>query len=298
MPLLRNHHSYAMNIVEEVNLNQVRVPVPTTIIEPSSGWVGLQLGQVWRYRELLYFLVWRDVKVRYKQTSLGVAWVVLQPLATTLILTVIFGSLAKLPSNNLPYAVFALAGLVPWNYFSASLSRGANSLIGSANLISKIYFPRLIIPIAAVLSGLLDAVVVLGLMFALMFFYGIVPSSTIVALPFFLLLAVAAALSISLWLAALNVHYRDVSYLVPFLTQFWLYATPVVYPLNLVPERWRGLYSLNPMVGVVEGFRAALFGSTETPWRFVAVSVVTVTVLLVGGLLFFRRTEKTFADVV
>jgi len=291
-----------MNVATEIpsktHLPQAAGPVPITVIEPSRGWVALQLNQLWRYRELLYFLVWRDVKVRYKQTALGIAWVVLQPLATTLIFTVIFGNLAKMPSDNLPYAVFALAGLVPWNYFSAAFSRGGSSLIGNASLISKVYFPRLIIPISAVLGGLVDVAVVLGLVFGLMLFYGIVPSSMIVTLPFFLLLAVAAALAISLWLAALNVQYRDVGYLIPFLAQFWLYATPVVYPASLIPEPWRVLYSVNPMVGAVEGFRWALFGAGHAPWQCVAVSVVTITVLLVSGLFFFRRMEKIFADVV
>jgi lipopolysaccharide transport system permease protein len=288
----------ATEIPPQTHLQQAAGPVPITVIEPSRGWVALQLDRLWRYRELLYFLVWRDVKVRYKQTALGIAWVVLQPLATTLIFTMIFGKLAKMPSDNLPYAIFALAGLVPWNYFSAALSRGGTSLIGSAHLISKIYFPRLIIPIAAVLSGLVDLAVVLGLLFGLMLFYGIVPSLMSFTLPFFLLLAIATALAISLWLAALNVQYRDVGYLIPFLAQFWLYATPVVYPASLIPEPWRGLYSVNPMVGVVEGFRWALFGTAQAAWQCVAVSVVTVTVLLVSGLFFFRRMEKIFADVV
>jgi len=291
-----------VNIVSKIPLKtylqQTAGPAPITVIEPSRGWVALQLNQLWKYRELLYFMVWRDVKVRYKQTILGIAWVVLQPLATTFIFTVIFGKLAKMPSDSLPYAVFALAGLVPWNYFSAALSRGGTSLIGSAQLISKVYFPRLIIPIAAVLGGLVDLAVVLGLVFGLMLFYGIVPSLMSVTLPFFLLLAVAAAMAISLWLAALNVQYRDVGYLIPFLVQFWMYATPIVYPASLIPEPWRVLYSVNPMVGVVEGFRWALFGTGQAIWQCVAVSVVTVTMLLVSGLFFFRRMEKIFADVV
>jgi lipopolysaccharide transport system permease protein len=247
---------------------------------------------------LLYFLVWRDVKVRYKQTALGVAWVVLQPLATTLMFTVIFGNLAKIPSENMPYAVFSLARLVPWNFFAGALSRGGVSLVGSAHLISKVYFPRLVIPVASVLGGLVDLAIVFALLLGLMLFFGIVPTAAIVTLPLFLLLALATALGVSLWLAALNVQYRDVGYLIPFLAQFWMYATPVVYPASMIPEQWRILYGLNPMTGVVEGFRWALFGTGQAPGLMLAVSVLTVSVLLVSGAFFFQRMEETFADVV
>ncbi len=272
--------------------------VPTIRIQPSHGWVSLRLHDLWEYRELLYFLIWRDVKVRYKQTVLGVAWVIIQPLATTLIFTVIFGNLAKIPSDNLPYALFALGGLAPWNYFSSAFARGSTSLVGSAHLISKVYFPRLIIPIASVLGGLVDFAIVLGLVFALMFFYGIVPSFAILALPLYILMAIVTALGVSLWLSALNVQYRDVSYLVPFVVQFWLYATPIVYPSSLVPSQWRLFYSLNPMVSVVEGFRWTLFGSGEPPGAMLAVSMSVVLMLMISGAFFFKRMEKTFADVV
>jgi lipopolysaccharide transport system permease protein len=271
---------------------------PTVRIRPPGSWISFDWRELWEYRELLYFLVWRDVKVRYKQTALGVLWVVLQPLATTLIFSVIFGNLAKIPSENLPYAVFALAGLVPWNYFAGAFSRGGTSLVGSANLLSKVYFPRLIIPIASMASGLIDQAIVFGLLIVLMLFFGIVPTLAIVTLPFFLLLAIATALGVSLWLSALHVQYRDVGYLIPFIGQFWMYATPVVYPASMIPAQWRILYGLNPMTGVVEGFRWALFGTGAGPDAMLFVSVVMVAVLLVSGLFFFKRMEDSFADVV
>lgn len=283
---------------ESAGLERLNIDTPLIRIRPSRGWVSLHLRDVWAYRELLYFLVWRDVKVRYKQTVLGVAWVIIQPLATTLIFTLIFGNLAKIPSENLPYAIFAMGGLIPWNYFSGAFSRGGQSLVGSANLISKVYFPRLIIPIASVMAGLVDAAIVLALLLVLMPFFGVVPTAAIVTLPLFMLLAIATALGVSFWLSSLNVQYRDVGYLVPFIAQFWMYATPVVYPASLIPEKWRVLYGLNPMTGVVEGFRWALFGTGEAPGPMLAVSVVMVLVLLVSGAYVFRRMEKTFADVV
>ncbi len=271
---------------------------PLIRIRPARGWVSLHLRDLWEYRELLYFLVWRDVKVRYKQTVLGIAWVIIQPLATTLIFTVIFGNLAKIPSDNLPYAVFALSGLAPWNYFSSAFSRGSLSLVGSAHLISKVYFPRLIIPIAGVLSGLVDFAIVLVLAFALMLFYSIALSPWVIALPLYILMAIATALGVSLWLSALNVQYRDVGYLIPFVAQLWLYATPVVYPSSLIPAQWRFLYALNPMTSVVEGFRWSLFGTGEPPGAMLAISIGVVLALLLSGAFFFKRMEKSFADVV
>ncbi len=275
----------------------VRENAPVILIRPSRGWVAVNLRDLWEYRELLYFLVWRDIKVRYKQTALGIAWVIVQPLATTLIFTIIFGNLARMPSDNLPYALFALSGLIPWNFFASAFARGGTSLVSSAHLLSKVYFPRLIIPIASVLGGLVDALIVLGLLIVMMPLFGVLPTPAIVFLPLFLLLAIATALGVSLWLAALNVQYRDVGYLLPFIVQFWLYATPVVYPSSLIPEQWRVLYGLNPMVGVVEGFRWALFGKAP-PGASLAVSVVIVILLLIGGAFVFRRMEKTFADVI
>lgn len=267
-------------------------------IRPSRGWTALKLRDVWDYRELLYFLVWRDVKVRYKQTVLGVTWVALQPLATTIVFTLIFGNLAKMPSDNLPYAVFALAGLLPWNYFSGAVGRGSQSLVGSANLISKVYFPRLIIPVSGVLGGLVDFAIVFVMLVVLLFFYGYYPALSWLLLPFFLLLAIATALGVSLWLSALNVQYRDVGYLIPFFLQLWFFATPVVYPSSLIPAPWNVLYALNPMTGVVDGFRWALFGRGSAPGPILIVSVAAVIVVLITGLYVFKRMERTFADVV
>ncbi len=268
------------------------------IIEPSRGLAALKLHELWEYRELLYFLVWRDVKVRYKQTALGVGWVVLQPLIATLIFTVVFGQLAKVPSGNLPYPLFAFTALLPWNYFAGALTRSGTSLVNNANLITKIYFPRLIIPLAGVINGLVDFGISSIVLVVLMVYYGVMPNAAVLLLPFFLLMAIGTALGVSLWLAALGVQYRDVNYLLPFLVQVWMYATPVVYPASLFPERWRPLLGLNPMAGVVEGFRWALTGSGDPPGMMLLVSVAITLILLGSGLLFFRNTERTFADIV
>ena len=275
--------------------------VPTIVIEPTRGLAALQLRALWEYRELLGFLVWRDVKVRYKQTALGVAWIILQPLVSMVIFTVLFGYLLQAPSDGAPYAVFAYAGLLPWNYFAGSLTRSSQSLVGSANLITKVYFPRLVIPISGVLGGLVDFGVASLVLAGLMALYRIPPTANIVWLPAFLLLALATALGFGLWLAALNVRYRDVNYLVPFLVQIWMYLTPVIYSVTLIPERFRWLLALNPMTGVVGGFRWALLGGvmeTEPPGLLFAVSVVITLVVLVSGAIFFRSTERTFADVI
>jgi len=270
---------------------------PTTVIRPSQGWVALNLRDLWRYRELLYFLTWRDIKVRYKQTVLGAAWAVLQPFFTMVVFSIFFGTLARVPSDGLPYPIFAYSALLPWSYFAGSLDRAGNSLVGSANLITKVYFPRLAIPISAVLAGLVDFGIAFVVLLGMMFYYRIYPTVAILTLPLFLLLAFATALAVGLWLSALNVQYRDVRYTIPFLTQFWLFATPIAYPSSLVPEQWRALYGLNPMAGVVEGFRWALLGKAP-PGPLLAVSVTVVILLLIGGLYYFRRMEKTFADVV
>lgn len=267
------------------------------IIEPSHGF-AIKLRELWEYRELLYFLVWRDVKVRYKQTVLGIAWVVLQPLIATLIFTVVFGQLAKVPSGDLPYPLFAFAALLPWNYFASALNRSGTSLVNNANLITKVYFPRLIIPLANVFNGLVDFAISLLVLVALMAYYGVVPNAAVLLLPFFLLMAICTVLGVSLWLAALGVRYRDVNYMLPFLVQVWMYATPVVYPASLFPERWRPVLGLNPMAGVVEGFRWALTGTGDPPGRMLVVSILIVLLLLASGLVFFRSTERTFADVV
>jgi lipopolysaccharide transport system permease protein len=272
--------------------------MPTVDIEPTRGWAALNLRDLWAYRELLYFLVWRDLKVRYKQTALGVAWVVIQPLLATLIFSVIFGYLMRVPSGDLPYPIFAFAALAPWTYFAGTLTRSGTSLVTNSQLITKVYFPRLIIPLAGVVNGLVDLAAACVVLLLLMLFFGVVPSLTALSLPCFVLLAIGTALGVSLWLAALNVRYRDVNHVLPFLTQVWMYATPVVYSSSLIPERWRLLYGINPMAGVVEGFRWGLTGRGEPPGLISVVSTAAVCLLLVSGVLFFRQTERTFADVV
>jgi lipopolysaccharide transport system permease protein len=258
----------------------------------------LELSELWEYRELLYFLVWRDIKVRYKQTALGAAWAVMQPLFMMLVFSLFFGRLAKVPSDGIPYPVFTFCALIPWQLFANALTESSNSLIGNQNLITKVYFARLVIPIAAVLSGLVDFLIAFGILIGMMLFYGIVPGAAILALPGFILLAVLTALAVGLWLSALNVQYRDVRYTMNFLVQFWLFATPVAYPSSIVPESWRALYGLNPMAGVVEGFRWALLGKSSPPSALLFVSTAVVVVLLVGGLYYFRRMEQEFADIV
>jgi len=268
------------------------------VLEPSSGLVRLNLRDVWAYRELLYFLIWRDVKVRYKQTVLGAAWAILQPVMTMVVFSVFFGRLAKMPSDGIPYPVFAFTALLPWQLFAYALSESSNSLVGSQNLITKVYFPRLVVPIAAVLAGLVDFAVAFVALLGLMWYYGVVPTSAIVLLPLFVPLAIVTALAAGLWLSSLNVKYRDVRYTIPFLTQFWLFVTPVAYPSSLVPESWRALFGLNPMAGVVEGFRWALLGKAQGPGPLLAVSTVAVVILLISGLMYFRQMETTFADLV
>ncbi len=268
------------------------------VIRASRGWVPLNLREVWAYRDLLYFLIWRDVKVRYKQTVLGAAWAIIQPLFAMVIFSVFFGRLAKMPSDGLPYPIFAFCGLLPWQLFAHALTESGNSLVANERLITKVYFPRLVIPLAAVLAGLVDFGVSFIVLLGLMAYYGIVPTVGILALPLFLGLAVGTALGVGLWLSALNVQYRDVRYTIPFLGQVWLFATPVAYPASLVPEQWRWLLGINPMAGVVEGFRWALLGSPHLPGALLAVSVLVVVVALVSGLYYFRRMERAFADIV
>jgi lipopolysaccharide transport system permease protein len=283
-----------------------RLPLPDRlleiVIEPTRGWVSLRLGDVWEYRELLYFLVWRDLKVRYKQTALGVAWIVIQPVVTMVVYSALFGALLGVPSGGVPYPVFTYAALLPWNYFSSSLSKSSTGLVNSAHLISKVYFPRLIIPISGVLSGLADFGIAFLVFVGLMVYYGVSLTPRILLLPFFLLLAMGTALSFGMWLSALNVRYRDVSYLVPFLLQVWMFVTPVIYGSTLLPERFRFLLSLNPMTGVVEGFRWALLGSqladTRPPGGHLAVSVLITFLVLATGVIYFRRTERTLVDIV
>jgi len=271
---------------------------PTVVIQPSKGLFHLDLRAVWQHRELVYFLVWRDIKVRYKQTAIGAAWAILQPLMTMAIFTVIFSYFAKIPSDGLPYPVFAYAALLPWNYFSQAMTRSGNSLVGNAQLITKVYFPRLIIPLASVVTPAVDLLVSFVPLLGLMIWYGISPTRGVLVLPLFLLLALVTALSVGLWLSPINVRYHDVGYVIPFLTQFWMYASPVVYPVSLVPERWRLLYSLNPMAGVIEGFRWALLGKQGPDFSVMAVSAAVVVGLLFGGIAYFNRMGRTFADVI
>ncbi|OQW35941.1 MAG: phosphate ABC transporter permease [Nitrospira sp. SG-bin1] len=267
-------------------------------IEPSKGWVSLQLKELWAYRELLYFLIWRDVKVRYKQTALGVGWAIIQPVFTMVVFSVFFGRLGKIPSDGIPYPIFTYAALVPWTFFAQGMGQASNSLVGSANLIKKVYFPRLSVPIASVTSGIIDFSIAFIVLLGMMLYYGILPTLNVIWLPFLLLLTVVTSLGVSLWLSALNVQFRDVRHVLPFLIQLWFFATPIAYPSSLLSEPWRTLYSLNPMVGVIEGFRWALLGTATAPGPMLIVSSLTALALLVGGAFYFRRLEKTFADVI
>jgi lipopolysaccharide transport system permease protein len=284
------------------SLEPEEIAIPSTgvhtHIEPSKAWIALDLNSIWAYRELLYFLVWRDVKVRYKQTLLGALWAILQPFLTMVVFSIFFGRLAGVPSDGLPYPVFTYAALLPWQLFSYALNESGNSLVANQRLITKIYFPRLVIPISAVLAGLVDFAIAFIVLIGLMAYYDIYPTLAILALPFFILLAVATALAVGLWLSALMVEYRDVRYVIPFLTQFWFFLTPIAYPSSLVPEWLRPLYALNPMVGVVEGFRWALLGTDIQIGVLTLVSLLVAALLLIGGLIYFRRMERTFADVI
>jgi lipopolysaccharide transport system permease protein len=274
-------------------------PVPIrTVIRPSHAWSWLDVLEVWRRRELLYFLIWRDVKVRYKQTVIGGAWAVIQPLATMIVFSIFFGRLIGISTGNIPYPLFAYAALVPWTYFSSSLTHAGASLVAEERLITRIYFPRILIPLAPVVGNLLDVAIASLVLVGLQVYYGIWPGLAALTLPLFVLLAAATAFAFGTWLSALSVRYRDVRYTIPFLLQLWLFLTPIVYPLSVIPEQWRTLYAVNPMVGVVEGFRWALLGSTSSPGWTLVVSVVTVLAVLLTGLLYFHRVERSFADVV
>jgi lipopolysaccharide transport system permease protein len=271
---------------------------PTRVIRPRRAFGDLGLGAVWEYRDLLWFLMRRDIQLRYRQTALGVSWALLQPVATMAIFTIFFGRFGKMPSDGLPYSLFALCGLVPWQLFVFALTESSNSLVANKNLVTKIYFPRLIIPLAAVLAGLVDFVIAFVLLIGMMAYYGRFPGVGVLFLPLFLLLAVVTALAVGLWLSALNVQYRDVRYALPFLTQFWFFASPIAYPSSVVPLKWQPLVGLNPMSGVVEGFRWALLGTARPPTTLMAVSAAAAVFLLVWGIGYFQRMERTFADVV
>ena len=269
----------------------------TRRLAPSRGWSPRTLSELWEYRELLYFLIWRDVKVRYKQTALGAGWAIIQPMMTMVVFTIFFGRLAKVPSDGLPYPVFSLAALVPWMYFSSALAGGSSSVGGYQHILSKVYFPRLLIPMASVIAPLVDFAIAFVILLGLMAWYGIVPGAAIVWLPLLLLLAITTAAAASIWFSALTVRYRDIRYVVPFVLQLWLFATPVAYPASLVPERWRALYGLNPMAGVIEGFRWALVGG-PSPHFMTLLSAVVVFAALAGGIVYFRSSEGTFADII
>jgi lipopolysaccharide transport system permease protein len=272
--------------------------IPVIRIEPSHGWVSLRLRELWEFRELLYFLAWRDIKIRYKQTVLGMAWAIIQPFFTMIVFSIFFGRLAHMPSDGVPYPIFSYAALVPWTFFANGLNQSSNSLVTSAPLIKKIYFPRLIVPVAAVLSGVVDFILAFIVLLGMMLYYGLLPTANVLWLPAFILLALITSLGIGLWLSALNVKYRDVRHAVPFITQFWLVATPIAYPSTLLAEPWRTVYGLNPMVGVVEGFRWALLGTDTQPGTMVFASFIMAVIILIAGAFYFRRMEKSFADVV
>lgn len=270
---------------------------PTTTIQPARGWITLRPQELWDYRELLYFLVWRDIKVRYKQTAFGATWAVLQPFSTMIVFSLFFGRLAGVPSGDVPYPVFAFAALVPWTFFATAVAIAGNSLVEYEELVSKVYFPRLIMPVAAVLACLVDFGIAFVVLLGMILLYGVTPSLAILTLPLFVLLATLTAVAVSLWLSALNVLFRDVRYTLPFLVQLWLFASPVAYGSDLVPEPWRAIYGINPMAGVIDGFRWALTDG-PAPGPMLAVSVVVVMGLLAGGLIYFGRMERSFADVV
>jgi lipopolysaccharide transport system permease protein len=280
----------------EVRASSVRRP--TVVIEPTRGWAALDLRELWKYRDLLLILAGRDVKLRYKQTGLGVTWVVIQPLIAALIFTVMFGRFAHLPSDGHPYILFVFAGVVIWNYFAAVLQRAGNSLITDARLITKVYFPRLAIPLASTLSAMIDLAVSLGVLGVLMMIYGVAPSWRLLTLPLFIVLAAVTATGVSLWLSALNVRYRDFVHAMPFLLQVWMFASPVAYATTIVPERWRAIYSLNPAVAFIEGMRWAVLGTSSLTLLMVAVSAGFSIVVFIGGAFFFRRVERGFADTV
>jgi len=269
-----------------------------TVIQPRKGLFQLDLGSVWHHREMLYFLVWRDVIVRYKQTVVGAAWVVVQPTITMIIFTLIFGNMAKIPSDGIPYPVFAFSALLPWSYFSQALARSSSSVVNSTNLVTKIYFPRLLIPLAASVAPVVDLFFSFIVLLALMAWFKIAPTWGLLALPLFLGLAIMTALAVGLWASALNVRYGDVGSIIPFLIQVWMYASPVAYPVSMVPEKWRLLYSLNPMVAVIEGFRWAFLGKGSPDLMMMAVSSAAVVVLLFGGIIYFKKMERSFADVI
>ena len=290
--------SESFSSVVDLLPRQQEASKPTVVIEPSKGLFNLDLLAVWQYRELLYFLIWRDVKVRYKQTVIGAGWAVVQPLMTMVVFTVIFGKFAKFPSDGHPYPIFAYTALLPWTYFSQAISHSGVSLVHNANLLRKVYFPRLLVPLSAAIVPLVDFAIAFAILLGMMAWFGITPTWGVLTLPFFLFFALLTTLAVSLWLSALNVKYRDIGHTIPFLVQVWMYASPVAYAVSLVPEQWRLFYSLNPMVGVIEGFRWALLGNKSPDFAVMGVGAVIVLILFFGGILYFKRMERTFADVI
>ena len=288
-----------MSVLEyKVGESHAMGAVPVTIIEPSRGWLALDFKELWDYRELLYFLIWRDVKVKYKQTIIGAAWAILQPFMTMIIFTLVFKNIADISSEGIPYPIFAYTALLPWNLFSGALNRSTVSLVQQVGLISKIYFPRLIMPLSATIAGIVDFAIAFVVLVGMMFWYGVIPTLAVLSLPLFITIALVAAISVGLWLAALNVRYRDIGHALPFLIQMWMFASPVAYPVGVIPEKWRLLYSLNPLVGVIEGFRWALLGKESPDFVVIAVSTIAMMALLFGGIVYFKRTERTFADLI
>jgi lipopolysaccharide transport system permease protein len=287
------------NTTDQFPASTADVQLPHLRIQPSKGWVSLKLNELWAYRELLFFLTWRDIKVRYKQTVLGAAWAIIQPFMTMVVFSLFFGALAKIPSDGVPYPIWSYAALVPWSLFAHGLQMSSDSLVGNANLIRKVYFPRLIIPISAVMAGLVDSLIAFFVLIIMMLVFGIIPTINIIFLPLFVLLAIVTSLGIGLWLSAMNVRFRDVRYTIPFLTQFLMFLTPIAYPSSLIEDDLlRAIYGLNPMAGVVEGFRWALLGTDTAPGSVIWASSLAASLLFVSGLFYFRRMEKTFADVV
>ncbi len=276
----------------------VDLALPTLRIAPPRGWIDLDLAELWASRELLYFFVWRDIKIRYKQTAIGAAWAVIQPFMTMVVFSLFFGALAKMPSHGLPYPVFYYSALLPWMYFAGALQNATNVVVEQQQVITKVYFPRLVLPLSAVVSGLVDFGIGFAVFLGMMAYYRMAPGPAVLLVPCFLLMAVLTALGVGLWLSALNAIYRDVRYVVPFLVQFWLFASPVAYPSSLIPERWRWLYGLNPMAGVIEGFRWALTGQGQPPGALLLVSAAMVLLLVGGGAAYFQKMEGTIADVV
>lgn len=292
--------------MSQSTINSSSLNEEVLILRPSHGWTALNLGDLWRYRELIYFFIWRDIKVRYKQTALGAAWAILQPFLTMVVFTIFFGKLAKMPSDNLPYPLFSFAGLLPWGLFTKAMSDAGRSMITNRSMITKVYFPRLAIPLASVLSGVVDFLLSFAVLIGMIAYYHYIPQAgytfvlkpAVFTLPLFLILALVTSLGVGLWLSALNVLYRDVNYIIPFLTNFWLFITPIAYPSSLISEKWRLLYAINPMTGVVEGFRWALLGAENAPGAMLAVSSSIALILLISGLYYFRRMERTFADEI